>query len=174
MLVTSIFSFSQNAFYPFQGTFKILGCIYCIVLSASDLDWSKILFTKDFTKQQNLRLVQIESSIFSFSQNAFYPFQGTFKILGCIYCIVLSASDLDLSKILFTKDFTKQQNLRLVQIESICRRQNKCEKNLEICFGKGRNIVGKEENDGYQHFLLFPQCFEKASFSGLLKVGIVW
>ena len=21
------------------------------------------------------------------------------------------------------------------------------------------NIVGKEENAGYQHFLLFPQCF---------------
>ena len=25
------------------------------------------------------------------------------------------------------------------------------------------NIVGKGENSGYQHFLLFPQCFEKAS-----------
>ena len=35
------------------------------------------------------------------------------------------------------------------------------------------NIVGKEENAGYQHFLLFPQSFPKASFSGLLKVGIV-
>ena len=23
------------------------------------------------------------------------------------------------------------------------------------------NIVGKEENAGYQHFLLFPQCFQK-------------
>ena len=36
------------------------------------------------------------------------------------------------------------------------------------------NIVGKGENAGYQHYLLFPQCFQKASFSGLLKVGIVW
>ena len=26
------------------------------------------------------------------------------------------------------------------------------------------NIVGKGENAGYQHFLLFPQCFQKASF----------
>ena len=25
------------------------------------------------------------------------------------------------------------------------------------------NIVGKGENAGYQHFLLFPQCFQKAS-----------
>ena len=36
------------------------------------------------------------------------------------------------------------------------------------------NIVGKGENAGYQHFLLFPQCFQKASCPGSLKVGIVW
>ena len=36
------------------------------------------------------------------------------------------------------------------------------------------NIVGKGENAGYQHFLLFPRCFQKASFPGLLKVRIVW
>ena len=41
-------------------------------------------------------------------------------------------------------------------------------------FNKIENIVGKEENAGYQHFLLFPQCFQKDSFSGLLKVGIAW
>ena len=35
------------------------------------------------------------------------------------------------------------------------------------------NIVGKRENAGYQLFLLFPQFFQKAFFSGLLKVGIV-
>ena len=36
------------------------------------------------------------------------------------------------------------------------------------------NIVGKGENAGFKHFLLFPQCFQKASYSGSLKVGIVW
>ena len=36
------------------------------------------------------------------------------------------------------------------------------------------NIVGKGENAGYQHFLLFPQCFQKLSFQEMLKVGIVW
>ena len=36
------------------------------------------------------------------------------------------------------------------------------------------NIEGKGENAGYQHFLLFPKCFQKPSFSGSLKVGIVW
>ena len=41
-------------------------------------------------------------------------------------------------------------------------------------FDRVENIVGKEENAGYQHFLLFPQCFQKASFLGSLKVWIVW
>ena len=28
-------------------------------------------------------------------------------------------------------------------------------------FGGVENTVGKGENAGYQHFLLFPQCFQK-------------
>ena len=36
------------------------------------------------------------------------------------------------------------------------------------------NTVGKEENAGYQHFLLVPQCFPKPSSLGLLKVLIMW
>ena len=40
--------------------------------------------------------------------------------------------------------------------------------------GWEENIVGKGENAFYQHFLFIPQCFQKASFSGSLKVGIVW
>ena len=36
------------------------------------------------------------------------------------------------------------------------------------------NIVEERENAGYQHFLLFPQCFQESIYSGLLKVGIVW
>ena len=36
------------------------------------------------------------------------------------------------------------------------------------------NIVGKGENAGDQHFLLYPQCFQNVCFSGSLIVGIVW
>ena len=39
---------------------------------------------------------------------------------------------------------------------------------------RAENIVGKGENAGYHHFLFFPQCFQKPSISGSLKVGIVW
>ena len=31
-------------------------------------------------------------------------------------------------------------------------------------FDRVENIVEKGESAGYQHFLLFPQCFQKASF----------
>ena len=36
--------------------------------------------------------------------------------------------------------------------------------NLKFVLGRVENIVAKRENAGYQHFLLFPQCFQKASF----------
>ena len=45
---------------------------------------------------------------------------------------------------------------------------------LKFALGRVENIVGKGENAAYQHFLLFPQCFQKLSLSGSLKVGIVW
>ena len=45
---------------------------------------------------------------------------------------------------------------------------------LKFALGKVETIVGKGENAGYKHFLLFPQCFQKASSFGSLKVGIVW
>ena len=37
-----------------------------------------------------------------------------------------------------------------------------------------RVAVGKGENAGYQHFLLFVQCFENVSFPDASKGVIVW
>ena len=39
-------------------------------------------------------------------------------------------------------------------------------------FDRVENIVVKGENAGYQHFLLFPLCFQRAFYSGSLKFGI--
>ena len=47
-------------------------------------------------------------------------------------------------------------------------------KMLISLYDRIENIVEKGENAGYQHFLLFPQCFQKASFSGSSKVITVW
>ena len=35
--------------------------------------------------------------------------------------------------------------------------------------GRVENIVGKGENAGNQHFLLFPKCFQKPPFLGTLS-----
>ena len=35
---------------------------------------------------------------------------------------------------------------------------------LKFVLGRVENIAGKEVNAGYQHFLLFPQCFQKLFF----------
>ena len=39
---------------------------------------------------------------------------------------------------------------------------------------KVENTMGKGENAGNRHCLLFPQGFPKPSSSGSLKVGIMW
>ena len=36
----------------------------------------------------------------------------------------------------------------------------------QFLIGRVENIVVKGENSGYQHFLLFQQCFHKAYFQG--------
>ena len=43
---------------------------------------------------------------------------------------------------------------------------NKIKVTEKLKFGLGtvENTVGKGENAGHQHFLLFQQCFQKASF----------
>ena len=68
--------------------------------------------------------------------------------------------------------FTKQQNCRRVQIESIA--EDIVDVNaMKISLSDMvENIVGKGENAGDQHVLLipqcFPQCFQEPSFSRLL------
>ena len=44
-------------------------------------------------------------------------------------------------------------------------------KNLKFVLGRIENIVGKGENDGYQHFLLFPSMFSKVFLLRVLKSG---
>ena len=70
--------------------------------------------------------------------------------------------------------FTKRQYFRLVKPEAFADYKINENKNLEFVVVRVENIAGKGENAGNQHFLLFPPCFQKASFSRSLKVGIVW
>ena len=65
-----------------------------------------------------------------------------------------------------------RQNSRLVQIQSSADNKINLTQNLKFVLGNVENILGKGENAGYQHFLLFPKCFQKFLCSGSLKVGI--
>ena len=63
-----------------------------------------------------------------------------------------------LPRYILTLVSTKRQNFGLIKIEAF----------EKFVSGRTENIVGKGENCGYQNFLLFPKCFQKASFSRLL------
>ena len=52
-------------------------------------------------------------------------------------------------------------------------KQNVTEK-WKFVLEKVGNIVGKGESTGDQHLLLFLQCFQKVSYTGSLKVVIMW
>ena len=41
-------------------------------------------------------------------------------------------------------------------------------------FDRVENIVGEEKNADYEQFLFFSHCFQEVSYTGLLKVVIVW
>ena len=60
------------------------------------------------------------------------------------------------------------------QIQNICRRQIKCCLNEDLGCNREENGVGKGENAGYQHFLLFQQCFQKPSLTEFLELRILW
>ena len=69
--------------------------------------------------------------------------------------------------------FTKRQNL-WSKLKAFAGDKINVNAILKLGLERVENIVGKRENAGYLHFLLFPQCFQKPSVSGLLKVRIVW
>ena len=97
--------------------------------------------------------------------------------------IVSAGSSLRSCQLVKDKHYTK--------IESICRRQIKSlsndkisdwsklkafaddkidvPKKLKFVLGRVENIEGKGENAGNQHFLLFPQCFQKRFFLRVVK-----
>ena len=60
---------------------------------------------------------------------------------------------------------TKRQIFRQVQIESICRRQNKCNLKTKIPFGMGRKHCGRRRKCWLPAFSPFPTMFSKCFFS---------
>ena len=90
------------------------------------------------------------TSIFTFSHNVFKkaPFSGLLKVVIVWERVNYLPND----KIL---DFTK--------LKAFADNKLNVAKIIICLFDKVENIVGKGENAGYQQFLLFPLCFQKAS-----------
>ena len=60
--------------------------------------------------------------------------------------------------------------LDVTKVKAFIDNKNNVAQMMISIFYRVENIVGKGENAGYQHFLLFPQCFQKASLLGSLKM----
>ena len=76
----------------------------------------------------------------------------------------------------FVTYFVHKKGKRLIE-KDICNqydRPYKCQSLIQPVLDRVENIVGKGENAGYQHFLRFPQSFQKPPSSLSLKVRIVW
>ena len=69
---------------------------------------------------------------------------------------------------------TNDRILALTKFKALADNKIIVTQKLKFVLGREEYIVGKGENAGNQHFLLFPQCFLKLSFPGVSKVGIVW
>ena len=74
----------------------------------------------------------------------------------------------------FFNSLPKDKILDLSKSKAFADDNLKVYQKLKYILERVENIVGKGENAGYQHFLLFPQCFQKVSSLESLKVQIVW
>ena len=69
----------------------------------------------------------------------------------------------------------KNLNHRKSILKAFAHAKNKCGRKTEICFEKGAKHCRNRRKPltGSQQFALFPQRFQKASYTGLLKFIVV-
>ena len=72
------------------------------------------------------------------------------------------------------KLITRRQILDSSKLKGFADDNFKFDENNRKLFKPVENTVGKGEIARYEQFLLFPQCFQKAYFSGASKGVIVW
>ena len=69
----------------------------------------------------------------------------------------------------YVDPFTKRQIFRIVQIDNMCRLQNKCDLKTEILFEVGRTHFGKRRKCWLPAFSPFPTMFSKGPFNRVVK-----
>ena len=85
----------------------------------------------------------------------------------------VKAKFLPLSSTHLVNSLPKDKNLDLSKLKAFADDKIYVIEKLKFVLEMVENIVGKGDKADNQHFLLFPHCFQKASFSRSLKVGIV-
>ena len=148
----SILSFSHNLSYPpIQSsnslpTHKISTLFHSIPTSKDPLE-------KHRGKGRKCCLPAF-TSIFSFSHSVFNSFKErnhhfTNKILSSANAVILVTPEI--------LSFSKELNW--TKFKAFADNKWTAVKVFVSCFDRVENIVRKGENAGFQHFLLFPQCF---------------
>ena len=77
-------------------------------------------------------------------------------------------------KIIPLNPLPNDKTLDLSKLKAFAENKVIVNQKLIFAFGRVEKNVGKGENAGYQHFLVFPECFQKAFQTGSLKVVTVW
>ena len=65
---------------------------------------------------------------------------------------------------LFFNPFPNDKILDYTKLKAFADDNSTLAEKMISVYDRIENIVGKGENAGYQHFLLFPQSFQKAAF----------
>ena len=98
-----------------------------------------------------------------------------FKFSAKVNLSSANAFNLDWSKNLLCVNPSPEDNmLGLPKLKAFADDKINVTENIKVVFHRIGNIAGNEENAGYQHFLLFPQCFQKTFSSSASKVVIMW
>ena len=139
MLVTSIFSFSHNVFYPSQNNFKFSFMFILFSGQFFNLDQAKNMsFGKELREQEMLSRESLSLHIWTVHFNLF---------------LYLS---------------TKQQHFRQENLKPSIDNKLNIPQVIENISEKMKNILEKGETAGYQHLHLFPKMFSESFFFRLL------
>ena len=113
------------------------------------------------------------TSIFSFSSNILWPIpdksQTSLHLICCLHILSIWEESTILSP---GKEFNSLSNHKILdrsKLKAFADDKINVTKEFKFVFGREENNVRKGKNAGYQHFLLFPQCFQMHSYYRVVK-----
>ena len=113
-----------------------------------------------------IALITIENASLELA-SYYYPFKYSWILHDAHHMAVLQHSLCMSLARTRSELFTKQQTFGLTQIKAFADHKIIVTQKLKFVLGKAENIVENGKNAGYQHFLLFLQCFLKLSSRGV-------